>query len=157
MYFALIVEDLIRTWLAEDVGHGDLTSELMIDAGALAAFDVNAREPLSLAGIEVMAAVFRQVGATVECRAQDGTKAAAGTVLARVSGRARAVLTAERTALNILQHLSGIATQTARFRGRDRGHAGADGGHAQDHAGVAHAGEACSDLRGRAEPSAGAR
>ena len=60
MYNRLHAETLIDLWLAEDVGHGDLTSTLMIDPSATATFIVNAREPLVVAGIDVMAQVFRR-------------------------------------------------------------------------------------------------
>ncbi len=117
MYNRLHVEKLIDLWLLEDVGHGDLTATLMVDQAAQARFDVVAREPMVVAGIDVMAMVFRrwEAGVTVEIMRQDGTRAPAGDILARVHGPARGILTAERTALNILQRLSGIATETARY------------------------------------------
>ena len=111
------VNRLIDLWLAEDIGHGDLTSLAMIDADARGAFVMNARQPLALAGIEVAAACFRRYDPelAVEVSAADGQRVAPKTKLLTVSGRARSVLTVERTALNIAQHLSGIATETARF------------------------------------------
>jgi len=111
------VNRLIDLWLAEDIGHGDLTSLAMIDADARGAFVMNARQPLALAGIEVAAACFRRYDPelAVELSAADGQRVAPKTKLLTVSGRARSVLTVERTALNIVQHLSGIATETARF------------------------------------------
>ena len=111
------VNRLIDLWLAEDIGHGDLTSLAMIDADARGAFVMNARQPLALAGIEVAAACFRRYDPelAVEVSAGDGQRVAPKTKLLTVSGRARSVLTVERTALNIVQHLSGIATETARF------------------------------------------
>lgn len=117
MYNRLHVEKLIDLWLAEDVGHGDLTATLMVDSAAMARFDVNAREPLVVAGVEVMAMVFRrwEPGIEVEILLTDGIRAPAGAVLARVSGPAQGILTAERTALNIVQRMSGIATETARY------------------------------------------
>ncbi len=108
---------LIDLWFAEDVGSGDLTAQSMIDADATATFRMNAREPLTVAGLEVGAAVFRHYDPTVEVKltARDGDKAVKGTSLMVVSGPARSLLTSERTALNIVQHMSGIATETARF------------------------------------------
>lgn len=108
---------LIDLWLAEDIGACDLTCHAMIDADAKAAFRMNAREPQTVAGISVAAAVFRHYDPTLNVTptAEDGAKAGKGTCLLAVSGAARSVLTAERTALNIIQHLSGIATETARF------------------------------------------
>ncbi|HEV2677071.1 MAG TPA: carboxylating nicotinate-nucleotide diphosphorylase [Aliidongia sp.] len=117
MYDHVHTEKLVDQWLIEDVGNGDLTANLIIDAAASTTFDVNAREDMVVAGIEVMATVFRRYvpGVSIDIRVQDGARVAKGTVLARVSGQARGLLTAERTALNILQRLSGIATETARF------------------------------------------
>ena len=111
------IDPLIDLWLAEDVGHGDLTTQLMVPPEANARFAINAREPLTLAGIEVAARVFAKVDPSVAVRMErrDGETVAAGTRLAAVEGRAQAILTAERTALNILQHLSGIATLTAAY------------------------------------------
>lgn len=117
MFNHLHVERCIDLWLNEDVGHGDLTATLMVDAQATATFDVNAREPMVVAGIDVMAMVFRRweprIEVTVHC--QDAARVPAGERLARVSGPARGILTAERTALNIMQRMSGIATETARY------------------------------------------
>ncbi len=107
----------IDEWLREDIGACDLTAQLMIDAEATATFYMNAREPIVLAGIEVAADVFRRYEplCQIETRAHDGVRLARGAVLMRVHGPARALLTAERTALNIIQRLSGIATETARY------------------------------------------
>ncbi len=117
MYNHLHVERLIDLWLAEDVGHGDLTTTLMIDPAADAHFVVNAREPMVVAGIEVMAQVFRrwEPRITVTVLRPDGTRVPPGEPLARVHGPAQGILTAERTALNIAQRMSGIATETARY------------------------------------------
>lgn len=111
------VNRLIDLWLAEDIGHGDLTSLAMIAPDARGAFYMNARQPLALAGIEVAAACFRRYDPELEVKvsAADGQRVAPKTRLLTVSGRAQSVLTVERTALNIVQHLSGIATETARF------------------------------------------
>ena len=108
---------LIDLWLAEDIGGGDLTSEAMIDAQAQGRFRMNAREPQTVAGLDVAAEVFRcyDPNLFVMLSAKDGDKVTKDTCLLTVSGPARSVLTAERTALNIVQHLSGIATETARF------------------------------------------
>jgi nicotinate-nucleotide pyrophosphorylase (carboxylating) len=112
-----LVNRLIDLWLAEDIGHGDLTSLTMIDAEAQGAFHMNAREPIALAGIEVAAACFRRYdpALTIELTAKDGDRLPAKTTLLKVKGKARSLLTVERTALNIAQHLSGIATETARW------------------------------------------
>jgi len=118
-----LVNRLIDLWLAEDIGHGDVTSLAMIDADAQGSFAMNARQPLSLAGIEVAAACFRRYDPTlsVERTAKDGDRVQPKTTLLKVKGKARSLLTVERTALNIAQHLSGIATETARWMDEIKG------------------------------------
>jgi nicotinate-nucleotide pyrophosphorylase (carboxylating) len=117
MYATTMLERLIDLWLDEDVGHGDLTAQLMVDAGAEARFDVNARERMVVAGIDVLARVIRRCDPRIEVQVlrPDGTRVQSGETLARVSGPAQGILTGERTALNIVQRLSGIATETARY------------------------------------------
>lgn len=111
------VNRLIDLWFEEDIGHGDLTALSMIEADAKATFHMNARQDLSLSGIDVAAACFRRYdpNVKVEVKTQDGTRCKPKTILLIVSGSARSLLTVERTALNITQHLSGIATETARW------------------------------------------
>ncbi len=112
-----LIEEQIGPFLREDIGFGDLTSTIMIDADVTGLFDINARQPITVAGIDVAAAVFRRCEphCMFDIRIQDSETIEAGTIMARVSGKARGILTAERTALNLLQHLSGIATYTALF------------------------------------------
>ena len=113
----ILIEELIGPLLREDIGFVDLTSTIMIDAATVGTFDVNAREDIVVAGLDVAGAVFRRCepNCTYEARVKDGDHVKDGTTLARVSGKARGLLTAERTALNILQHLSGIATLTSKY------------------------------------------
>lgn len=113
----LQVQAFVERALSEDIGFCDLTSELVIPAHATAEFAINARHPMVIAGIEIAAAVFRRYvpECEMELRVEDGARAVNGQVLARVTGPARGMLSAERTALNILQHLSGIATLTAQY------------------------------------------
>ena len=117
MHDPFLINGMIDRWLAEDIGHGDITSQTMVDADARAAFNMNARQPLNVAGIEVAAACFRRYDPDVkaEILVKDGDQVAAKTTLLKVQGKARSLLTVERTALNIVQHLSGIATETARW------------------------------------------
>lgn len=112
-----LVNRSIDLWLAEDIGHGDITSLTMIDADATATFAMNARQQIAVAGIEVAAACFRRYDPSVQVTltAKDGDRVAPKTTLLKISGKARSLLTVERTALNIVQHLSGIATETARW------------------------------------------
>ena len=109
--------DLVARALAEDLGRGDATSAAVVDESQMARGVLQAKAPLVVAGLDVCAEVFRQCdpAAVFEVRWGDGARCQSGDVVAVVSGRARALLTAERTALNLLQRLSGIATLTARF------------------------------------------
>lgn len=113
----ILIEEQIGRFLMEDIGFGDLTSTIMIDEATTGTFDVNAREDIVVAGLEVAGAVFRRCDpdCTFKPRVTDGDHITDGTTMARVSGNARRLLTAERTALNILQHLSGIATLTSKY------------------------------------------
>jgi nicotinate-nucleotide pyrophosphorylase (carboxylating) len=104
--------------LAEDLGPGgDVTSAATIAADARFTAAMNAREPIVAAGLEIAAAFFRALdpGVAIELCASDGERIQAGGMLMRLEGNARAMLTAERSALNTLQHLSGIATLTRRY------------------------------------------
>jgi len=107
---------VIETALEEDAPWGDVTSETLIPADATATAVLAAREPGVLAGGVVVEAVMRAVDPAIrtELHVPDGTAFATGQVLATVHGSARAVLRAERVALNLVQRLSGIATLTAR-------------------------------------------
>ncbi|MEM8854710.1 MAG: carboxylating nicotinate-nucleotide diphosphorylase [Pseudomonadota bacterium] len=111
------IEKLVELWLDEDIGHGDLTANLMVGANATGRFCLAAREPLVVAGLPVAQRVFQVCGRgiTVTPEVDDGATVDAGATLAYVEGRARPILTAERTALNVLQHLCGIATETSRY------------------------------------------
>lgn len=109
--------DLVARALAEDAGRGDLTSALTVDAARSTRGAIVAKTALVVAGIDVAAETFRQCDpkAVFEVRWGDGAVCDAGETIALVTGLARALLTAERTALNFLQRLSGIATLTRRF------------------------------------------
>lgn len=117
MYDRFAVQRLIDLWLLEDIGYGDLTVQTMIDPAAQAHFHMNAREPMNVAGIDVAADVFRRYDPrlVLDVRVADGASVKAGTVLLTVAGPAQGILTAERVALNIVQRLSGIATETAKY------------------------------------------
>lgn len=112
------IERLIGMALREDVGPGDVTAGYFIPARRRARALVVARQAGVVSGITVAAAVFRRVGGRrVEVRelVRDADRAAPGARLMEVRGAARPIVTAERTALNFLQHLSGVATLTARY------------------------------------------
>jgi nicotinate-nucleotide pyrophosphorylase (carboxylating) len=115
--YARAVADAVERALAEDLGpDGDLTAAL-VPEGALAGFALRARHAGVLAGCDCATETFRRVGPGLDVRWQagDGDEVAPGDTVMEVSGALRPILTAERTALNFLGHLSGIATLTAQF------------------------------------------
>lgn len=111
------VDEVVSRALAEDLQEaGDVTSLATIPSGQIATADVVARADGVVAGLAVAEVVFRRLGVTsVERTVKDGERVRRGDVLMTVEGGTRALLTAERTALNLLTHLSGIATLTARW------------------------------------------
>jgi nicotinate-nucleotide pyrophosphorylase (carboxylating) len=112
------LDRFVRETLAEDLGEdGDITSAAVIPAEARFGGVMQSRDAIVVAGLPVAEAFFRALdpAAGIERLAQEGAGVAASTSLMRVSGNARALLTAERSALNTIQHLSGIATLTRRF------------------------------------------
>ena len=119
------IQRLIDAALSEDLGGnggirsmaGDITSRAVIPEDAELEAVLTTREDVVVAGLDVALDVFRRLDpeAVLEPQVNDGDHAAAGTVLARIKGQAQALLTAERTALNFIQHLSGIATLTRTY------------------------------------------
>ncbi len=112
-----LYRELVRRALAEDFGWGDVTTETIIDRKQKARGVIIAKSPCVLAGLDVAAEAFRQMdpAAQITVNRPDGTRCERGTEVADVRGLAAALLTAERTALNFLQRLSGIATLTRQF------------------------------------------
>lgn len=113
-----LVRPLVESWLAEDVGRGDVTSASVIPEKAYAVARLEARESFTVAGLGVAGLCFEIVGGgRVEWdpKVDDGHLANAGDTLARVEGNLRAILTAERTALNAFARLSGVASLTADY------------------------------------------
>jgi nicotinate-nucleotide pyrophosphorylase (carboxylating) len=109
-------EWLVAAALEEDIGAaGDVTSAAVLPAELHGEAWLRTREPLCVAGIALARSVFERLGASFEPCCRDGQELAAGAALGRASGRVGALLAAERTALNFLQRLCGIATQTRRF------------------------------------------
>ena len=110
----LLAEKIINDALVEDIGRGDITSETIIPADMEAQAVFISRTVGIVAGLDIAGQVFKMLDP--QCRLEkivsDGAHIEAGQVFARVFGKARALLTAERVALNFLQHLSGIATET---------------------------------------------
>jgi nicotinate-nucleotide pyrophosphorylase (carboxylating) len=118
------VQDFVRRVLAEDLGSGgDITSAATISSEARFTAEMNCRQPVVVAGLEIAAAFFRALDPDVQIEklVTDGDGIRAKTVLMRLQGNARAMLSAERSALNTLQHLSGIATLTRTYVDRIAG------------------------------------
>jgi nicotinate-nucleotide pyrophosphorylase (carboxylating) len=111
------LHDLVARALAEDVGGGDITGQAVVPEGAVATGRIAQKEAGVVYGLDAAAEAFRQAGGgDLEPLAPEGEwREAVPTDVASVSGRARALLAGERTALNLLCHLSGVATLTARF------------------------------------------
>jgi nicotinate-nucleotide pyrophosphorylase (carboxylating) len=109
--------NLLRSFLAEDLGAGDITTDTIVPAAQRARGDVIAKAPLVLAGIDLFAEVFRLLDPATEAEISrhDGEELEPGQIPARLRASARALLTGERVALNLLQRLSGVATLTRRF------------------------------------------
>ena len=112
------LDAFVRATLAEDLGEGgDITSAAVIPADAMFRGVMDSRDPIVVAGLPVAEAFFRALDpdAAIDRLVEDGAFVPAGTDLLRVTGHARALLTAERSALNTLQHLSGVATLTRAY------------------------------------------
>ena len=112
----IMIEPLVRGALLEDLGRaGDITTDAIVPAAQRAEMILAARQPGVVAGLDLAILAFRLIDPAVEVSVAkpDGSKLAAGDVIANVKGPARALLTGERTALNFLCRLSGIATATA--------------------------------------------
>ena len=115
--YSRMLDKQLEEWLAEDVGSGDLTSEALLPAEAVTCGIIHAKDTGILCGVEVARRVFQVLdpGLTFEALARDGEPLEPGTLIAKITGSARSVLTGERLALNLLQHLSGIATRTKKM------------------------------------------
>lgn len=111
------LDDFIDRILAEDVGTGDVTSNTVVPEGVIFHAAMAAREPQIVAGLPIAIGFIKRLApnAKIEFCVEDGEFVETGTVLCRIEAPARALLTAERPTLNILQHLSGIATLTRQY------------------------------------------
>ena len=110
-----LIQNIVRTALAEDVGAGDITTEVSVPADLPGTATIIAKEPCVVAGLALVDAVFRELAGKVQPLVRDGEVVEAGRCVCEITGPARAILTGERTALNFLQQLSGIATLTRQF------------------------------------------
>jgi len=108
-----IVEDTVTSFLAEDIGYGDITTNALIDHKQKAEGRVVCKENAVVAGIEEALIILELAGCQGTAAARDGDRVNAGTMILSARGPARALLAVERTLLNILAHMSGVATATA--------------------------------------------
>ena len=115
MTLRLLIEPLVRAALVEDLGRaGDITTDAIVPAEAIVEAVVAARQPGVVAGLDAALLAFELLdpGLRIEPLQADGSRVARGDIVARITGRARGVLAAERTALNLLSRMSGVATAT---------------------------------------------
>jgi len=108
-----IVENAIRSFLAEDLGYGDITTNVLVDSERKGEGRVVCRENAVIAGIEEAVILLELVGCQGTAKTRDGGRVKAGTMILSARGPARALLGVERTLLNLLSHMSGVATSTA--------------------------------------------
>jgi nicotinate-nucleotide pyrophosphorylase (carboxylating) len=113
--FAL--REIIHRALQEDIGSGDVTTEAICEPDQMGRAVIRTKESCVIAGVPIAQMVFEALDSRIQCtpRVRDGDRLSAGQIIAEIEGRLRAILTGERTALNLLQRLSGIATITARY------------------------------------------
>ncbi|UDL86994.1 carboxylating nicotinate-nucleotide diphosphorylase [Mesorhizobium sp. PAMC28654] len=122
---AIMFEPLVRAALLEDLGRaGDLTTNAIVPADHLETMVMTTRQPGRIAGLDLAVLAFQLIDPAIQVKIErpDGSAVQAGDVIATVSGPGRGLLTAERTALNFLSHLSGIATATGSVVEAVRGH-----------------------------------
>ncbi len=114
---SLVVREIVERALREDIGSGDVTTEAICDPDQMGRAVIRTKESCVVAGIPIVQMVFEALDTQIEFTpsARDGDRLAAGQAIAELEGRLRSILRGERTALNILQRLSGIATLTARY------------------------------------------
>jgi nicotinate-nucleotide pyrophosphorylase (carboxylating) len=112
-----ILQRLLRLALEEDLGDGDISARAAIDEQAAGAAEIRAKQPLVAAGLETIAPLWRLVDpdVAIELRAENGARLGPGDVAATLRGRVRSLLAGERTCLNLLGRLCGVATLTAKF------------------------------------------
>jgi nicotinate-nucleotide pyrophosphorylase (carboxylating) len=107
-----ILEEKLRNMLAEDIGEGDVTTALVVPAGATAEAEVRCKEQGVAAGIEEATVLLESLGLEVQASFKDGEEIKANQAIMKISGDARTILSVERTLLNLLSRMSGIATTT---------------------------------------------
>ena len=115
-----ILEEKLRTMLAEDIGEGDVTTSLIVPPETKAEVEVISKEAGTVAGIEEAEILSESLGLTARTNIKDGDKVKPGQILLKIEGSARTILAVERTLLNIVSRMSGIATATANMVDRIR-------------------------------------
>src|SRR5712692_1531069 len=108
-----VLEDSLRSFLAEDIGHGDITTNALIDPAKKAVGHVICNEPAVIAGLDEARILLRLVGCQANSQVADGKRVKSGSRLLHITGPASSLLKIERTLLNLLSHMSGVATATA--------------------------------------------
>ena len=108
-----VLEDALRSFLAEDLGHGDITTNALIDPVRKAVGQVICNDPAVIAGLDEARILLRLVGCQADSQVEDGERVKSGSRLLRITGPASSLLKIERTLLNLLSHMSGVATATA--------------------------------------------
>jgi len=108
-----LVEDALRRFLDEDVGHGDITTDALVDPAAKAAGTVICKDRAIIAGLSESIILLKLLGCEGKLKVQEGHEVPAGTIILEVSGFGGALLKVERVLLNLLSHMSGVATATA--------------------------------------------
>ena len=148
------VRPLIEMAIAEDLGRGDVTTNLLFQDNETAKATIISREEIVVCGMPVIKEILRQYDKRLKmtAHARDGQSAHVGNKLATIEGPLRSMLSAERVVLNFLQRLSGIATTTAKYVRAIPRHQGQDLRHAQDAAWLAFAGEIRGSVRRRVQP-----
>jgi len=110
-----LLYEKLMVFLKEDIGMGDITTGAIVPAEVEVHAQVIVKEPAVIAGLYESSILFEMVGARFQARVEDGAEVPAETIIAEIKGRGRAILSTERTALNILMRMSGIATLTRRL------------------------------------------
>jgi len=109
----MLVEDALRRFLDEDIGHGDITTDALVDPAAKATGHVICKERAIIAGLYESITLLKLLGCEGKSKVRDGQKVPAGTIILEVNGSGSALLKVERVLLNLLSHMSGVATATA--------------------------------------------
>ncbi len=108
-----MIEDVLRRFLDEDIGHGDITTDALVDPAAKATGTVICKERAVIAGLSESIILLKLVGCEGKSKVRDGQEVRSGTIILEASGSGNALLKVERLLLNLLSHMSGVATATA--------------------------------------------